>query len=90
MNKISDDYYDKETQDMLFIRLTDDDREFMKNEKEKVEHFLFNRWCIIINSLSANYYEQYSSQQTQVERNGWFKKYLEYPTKDMSLMPEFL
>ena len=89
---ISDDYYDSETYNMLLKILTDDDREYIENYKEKVniENIMFIRWSNIINSLPHNYYIQYYSQTTSQERNGWFQRYLDYPTKNILEMPEIL
>ena len=55
-----------------------------------MEEFLSKRWNMIINSLPDNYYNQYAALETQQERNDWFQRYLDYPTKDLSLMPEIL
>ena len=87
---IPDEYYDFETYDLLYNTLTDDDIEYMQTKNEIMGEFLFKRWRMIINSFSANYYRQYYAQDTQSARNTWFKKYLDYPTKDFSQMPEIL
>ena len=88
---ITPDYYDTITYTMLFETLTDDDREYIKNNTdETTETLMFRRWNTIINSLSHNYYNQYYSQTTSQDRNSWFKKYLDYPTKNISDMPELL
>jgi hypothetical protein len=87
---ISDDYYDLETYNLLFDTLTEEDRECIENTKESKGIFLFKRWRMIVNSLPANYYNQYQSNRSQSDRNAWFKKYLDYPTKDISQMPEIL
>ena len=88
---ITPDYYDNVTYTMLLETLTDEDREYMKiNIYETTETLMFNRWNTIINSLPNNYYNQYYSQTNQQDRNNWFKKYLEYPTKNISDMPELL
>jgi hypothetical protein len=73
---MSDEYYDSETYELLFNKLTDDDKKYINTSKESIADFLFTRWRIIINSLSGNYYEQYLSQATMRERNDWFKKYV--------------
>jgi hypothetical protein len=87
---ITKDYYDVDTYKLLYKTLTDEDKHFMQTTDDNIEVMLFRRWCTIINSLPPNYYNQYLSQPTQEERNAWLKKYLEYPTKDMSKMPEIL
>ena len=87
---ISDDYYDAETATLLFIRLTAEDKEYINNINENMNSILHKRWRTIINSFMPNYYNQYFSKKTSQERNTWFKKYLDYPTKDMTLMPEVL
>lgn len=89
-NIISDDFYDNKTYDMLLKTLTNEHKDYIQTIGGTTEDFLFKRWRTIINSLSSNYHEQYSSYQTQEERNDWFQRYLDYPTKDMSLMPEIL
>lgn len=86
MNTITDDYYDTDTYNLLYNNLNNDDREYIENNTE----LLFKQWRTIINGLPANYYEQYSSKTTQAERNKWFKSYIDYPTKDISQMPEIL
>jgi hypothetical protein len=91
---ISSDYYDNRTYDMLLNNLNNDEKEHVQSisgtNGETKEDFLYKRWNMIVNSLPANYYEQYASYQTQEERNDWFQRYLDLPTKDMSLMPEIL
>lgn len=87
---IPDDYYDFETSDLLYKRLTELDKEYITNRNEEMEVFLFSRWRTIINSFPDNYTNQYTSKPTQRDRNDWFKKYLDYPTKDISQMPEVL
>ena len=91
---ISSDYYDNRTYDMLLNKLNNDEKEYVQTiggtSGEAKEDFLYKRWNMIVNSLSANYYEQYASYQTQEERNDWFQRYLDLPTKDMSLIPEIL
>jgi hypothetical protein len=94
---ISDNYYDNETYNILLQTLTDDDREYIANYKENdedekvtIKKFMFIRWSTIINSLPHNYYNQYYSQTTSETRNEWFKKYLDYPTKNILEMPDIL
>ena len=86
-NIITADYYDTITGDMLLKRITPEDMQYIN---EPQEEFLFKRWNTIVCGLSHNYYEQYSLQNTAQDRNAWFQRYLEYPTKDMNLMPEIL
>jgi hypothetical protein len=87
---ISDDYYDINTYQLLFDALTEDDHDYINNTKEDVNLLLFQRWRTIINSFPSNYYNQYHSKNTPQYRNDWFKKYLDYPSKDISNMPEVL
>lgn len=87
---ISDIYYDFETYDLLYNTLNSEDKEYIKNDNLNMGIFLFNKWKTIINSLPSNYYLQYYSQLTAIDRNNWFKKYLHYPIKDISQMPEVL
>ena len=87
---ISDDYYDTDTYQLLLNTLNDDDSDYINNSKETITFLLFKRWRTIICSLSDNYYQQYNSKTTPQARNEWFKKYLDYPTKDISQMPEVL
>ena len=90
-NIITADYYDTITGDMLLKRITPEDMQYITEYiTEPQEEFLFKRWNTIVCGLSHNYYEQYSLQNTAQDRNAWFQRYLQYPTKDMSLMPEIL
>jgi hypothetical protein len=85
------EYYDNVTYTMLLETISDDDREYMKNNTdETTETLMCKRWNTIINSLPHNYYNQYYSQTNQQDRNSWFKKYLDYPTKHILDMPELL
>ena len=84
------DYYDNRTYEMLLKSLTTEERDYIRSINEKFEDFLPQTWRTIINSLPPNYYKQYASQPTQQERNDWFQRYLNLPTKDISLMPEIL
>ena len=87
---ITRDYYDNRTYDMLLKQLSNEDRDYIHSINGTIEDFLPKRWRTIINSLPENYYRQYASQKTQQERNDWFQRYLDLPTKDISLMPEIL
>ena len=66
------------------------EKQQQSSSKETLAQFLFKRWSTIVCGLSANYTIQYGSLTTAQERNAWFQKYLDYPTKDMSEMPEYL
>lgn len=92
---ITAEYYDNQTHEMLLKTLTNEqidsiEQQQQLNTNETLAQFLFNRWSTIVCGLSANYLVQYGSLATQEERNAWFQKYLDYPTKDMSEMPEYL
>jgi hypothetical protein len=99
---ISDDYYDDITYTMLLNTLTDDDNDYINQHIENtgdtgntdntktLKSLLYKRWTGIINSLPHNYYNQYYLQATSEDRNAWFKKYLDYPTKNILEMPEVL
>ena len=87
---ISGDYYDNRTHDMLVKQITNEENEYIQQINGTMEEFLSKRWNMIINSLPDNYYNQYAALETQQERNDWFQRYLDYPTKDLSLMPEIL
>jgi hypothetical protein len=87
---ISADYYDNRTYDMVLKKLNNDEKDYVQSIGGTIEEFVYKRWNMIVNSLPANYYEQYASYQRQEERNDWFQRYLDLPTKDMSLMPEIL
>lgn len=88
---ISDDYYDLHTHTLLFDRLTDEEKKYInQNTEENITTFLFKRWRMIIISFPNNYYSQYYSKKTPGDRNEWFKKYLDYPTKNISEMPDVL
>jgi hypothetical protein len=80
---IPDEYYDIETYNLLYPTLTAEDKEYTN------ENLIFLRWRTIVNSFPAHYTQQYASKPSQLERNAWFKKYLDYPTKDITLMPEY-
>lgn len=91
--KITPDYYDENTFNMMIKRIsieTTDERFLIQKLGESIKEATFKRWNTIVNSLPNNYYSQYGSCNTPTERNAWFKKYLDYPTKDISEMPEFL
>lgn len=90
MNIITEDYYDNRTYDMLVNQITKEDIYYIQSNNETIEDFLYKRWNMIVKSLPSNYYEQYSSYNSQEERNDWFQRYLDLPTKDISLMPEIL
>lgn len=90
---ITSDYYDEDTFNMMLecCSYEEVDEQFLiQNFGETIKEATFNRWNTIVNSLPNNYYCQYSLCNTPTERNAWFKKYLDYPTKDISEMPEFL
>ena len=87
---ISSDYYDNRTHDMLIKQLTNEENDYIQLSNKNMEDVLFKRWFMIINSLTTDYYNQYASQPTQQARNDWFQRYLDLPTKDISLMPEIL
>jgi hypothetical protein len=84
---IPDEYYDSDTYNLLYTTLTAEDKEYIN---KPIRNFIFSRWRTIVNSFPAHYNQQYALKTTQLERNAWFKKYLDYPTKDISLMPEVL
>ena len=90
MNYIPDDYFDEDTCQLLFNRMDDDQINHLNNSGENSINFLAKRWRNIINSFPASYYEQYKAENTKHGRNNWFKRYLEYPTKDIAQMPEIL
>jgi hypothetical protein len=87
---ISDLYFDFDTYDLIYLTLNSEDLEYIKNNNVNISIYIFKRWKSIVNSLSSNYYLQYYSKSTPIDRNNWFKKYLDYPTKDISQMPEVL
>jgi len=86
---IPDEYYDSDTYNLLYTTLTAEDKEYI-DTNEPIRNFIFSRWRTIVNSFPAHYTQQYASKPSQLERNAWFKKYLDYPTKDITLMPEVL
>jgi len=87
---ICENYYDNNTHQLLFNLINDDDRTYIKITNENIDTFLFKRWTTIVNSLPNNYYNQYKSKNTPQDRNDWFKKYLDYPTKNILEMPDLL
>ena len=86
INRISDDFYDNITHNLLYTRMTEE--EFMIVDNDMIDDFLFTRWKTITMGLMPSHYNQYASQTTQESRNNWIQVYLDYPTKDISLMPE--
>ncbi len=90
VNCIPDNYYDEDTCQLLFARLDNFQINYMQNSGENIHQLLHKRWMNIINAFPARYIDQYRAENTQQDRNDWFKRYLEYPTKDMALMPEIL
>jgi hypothetical protein len=80
MNTIPDEYYDYETYNLLYTRLTDNEKENL-DTNNPINDFIFKRWRTILNSLPTNYYQQYCSKTSQQDRNEWFKKYLDYPPR---------
>ena len=83
-------YYDNETQAIIESKLTHEDLNYIKENNEKLDNVLFKRWNTIVNSLPSNYYNQYVSLFGQEDKNNWFRRYLNYPTKDISQMPEWI
>lgn len=90
---ITSDYYDEDTFNMMLKSCPfekTDEQFLIQNCGETIKEATFKRWNTIVKGLPNTYYSQYSSCNTPTERNAWFKKYLDYPTKDISEMPEFL
>ena len=87
---ISDSFYDKNTENILRNYLTEEDLLFVRENNIHLETHLFNHWNVTLLSLNAEYIAEYTSLKTQEERNSWFKKYIEYPTHEMSKMPTTL
>jgi len=83
-------YYNDNIRNMLNEKLTLEDKDYIKENNENLENILYTRWKTIVNSLPEHYYTQYLSPFTEEERNDWFQRYLDYPSKDISLMPEWL
>ena len=83
-------YYDDITYNMLLKTLTDTEQKYIEENIEQLETFLYKRWTTIINALPHNYYNQYYSQTNSKDRNDWFQRYLDYPTKNILDMPEVL
>ena len=83
-------YYDDITYNMLVKTLTDNEQKYIEENIEQLETFLYKRWTTIINALPHNYYNQYYSQTNSKDRNDWFQRYLDYPTKNILDMPEVL
>ena len=52
MNTIPDEYYDDETYNLLYMRLTDKEKENIDNP---INDFIFKRWRTILNYLPNNY-----------------------------------
>ena len=83
-------YYDDITYNMLLKTLTDTEQKYIEENIEQLETFLYKRWTTIINALPHNYYNQYYSQTNSKDRNSWFQRYLDYPSKNILDMPEVL
>ena len=83
-------YYDDITYNMLVKTLTDNEQKYIEENIEQLETFLYKRWTTIINALPHNYYNQYYSQTNSKDRNSWFQRYLDYPSKNILDMPEVL
>lgn len=80
MSIISDDFFDNNTREMLMARLSDEEKNYLNND-------LLQHWRTIVNSFPAHYYEQYA---TTNNRNAWFQRYLDLPSKDMAEIPDIL
>jgi hypothetical protein len=85
-----DNFYDKNTENILRSHLTEEDLLFVRKNKIDLENHLFNHWKLTLYSLNAEYTSEYISLETQEERNIWFKKYIEYPTYKISKIPATL
>ncbi len=83
-------YYDDITYNILLKTLTDNEQKYIEENIEQLETFLYKRWTTIINALPHNYYNQYYSQTNSKDRNAWFQRYLDYPSKNILDMPEVL
>jgi len=80
MSIITDDFFDNNTREMLMNRLTAEQQAY--NDYDICAH-----WRMIVNSFPAHYYEQYA---TANNRNAWFQRYLDLPSKDMAEMPDII
>jgi len=87
---ITDEFYNNRTYDMLLKQITSEETDYIRMINDTVEHFLFQRWRMIVCSLPSNYYNQYARMTTSHDRNDWLQRYLDYPTKDITMMPEIL
>jgi hypothetical protein len=90
MTYIPTEYYDKETEQIIQNSLSELDYCYIRYNNLDVKDFSLRRWTIILQSLNADYLNEYYNLRYQSLRNLWFKKYIEYPTHNMSLMPPTL
>ena len=87
INNTFDSFYNDITQQMLYKKVTGDEMMYIENNNITINIFLFNRWHLIINSLSSSYYNEYISLDTNILRKEWFQKYLDLPSKNIMEIP---
>ena len=80
-------FYNDIIHQMLYKKITSDEMMYIENNNITINIFLFNRWHLIINSLSSSYYNEYISLDTNILRNEWFQKYLDLPSKNIMEIP---
>ena len=89
VNKVTDDFYDNNTRQILFSNLTENDMSYIEKEQVNMDDFLYKRWRTIISSFTSNYYNEYAKVPINT-RNTWFQKYINLPSHDMTMMPDSL
>jgi len=103
-NKIDKTFYDEDTFNMLYLRLTEEEKLFILSYDEDItmnkdlhtreiedsriqmNKFIYQRWNIIVRSLTGDYYNEYASME-DTDRNKWFQKYLNLPSHNIMEMP---
>ena len=75
-NKITNDFYDDITRQILLVKLSEDDNVYIKEEQLDLDDMLFKQWNTIISSFTCDYYNEYASTPEN-SRNTWFQKYID-------------
>ena len=92
MSHIRTEYFDQETEQIIRNNLSETDMKYIKdfNISINMKELLFERWTTLLLSMDSKYLLEYYNLRYQNLRNLWLKKYLEYSTHNMSLMPPTL
>ena len=92
MSHIRTEYFDQETEQIIRNNLSETDMKYIKdfNISINMKELLFERWTTLLLSMDSKYLLEYYNLRYQSLRNLWLKKYLEYPTHNINLMPPTL